>query len=78
LIDSYREREENVHAYKQPQRVRDQHTPASEPGLVGHDEPPDRHRFDGMTVEEISRCHQQSMRRIYDQIDRELSEAWRR
>ena len=48
-----------------------------EPDLVGHDEPPDRHRFDGMTVDQISRCHQQNMRRIYDQVDRELSEAWR-
>jgi hypothetical protein len=43
----------------------------------GYDEPPDRHRFDGMTVDEISRCHQQNMRRIYDQVDRELSEAWK-
>jgi hypothetical protein len=67
-----------TNSYKQPQRVRDQHTPAGEPGPIGQDELPDRYRFDGMTVEQISRCHQQNMRRIYDQIDRELSEAWRR
>jgi len=48
-----------------------------EPDLVDHDEPPARHRFDGMTVDQISRWHQQNMRRIYDQIERELGEAWR-
>jgi len=57
--------------------VRDQAAPASEPGLFGQDEPLDRHRFDGMTVDQISRCHQQNMRRIYDQIECELGEAWR-
>ena len=67
-----------TNAYKEPQRMRDQDTRAAEPGLVGHDEPPDRHRFDGMTVDQIARCHQENMRRIYDQIDRKLSEAWRR
>ena len=64
-----------TNAYKEPQR--DQDTRAGEPGLVGHNEPPDRHRFDGMTVDEISRCHQQNMRRIYDEVACELSEAWR-
>jgi hypothetical protein len=49
-----------------------------EPGSVGHDERPARHRFDGMTVDQISRWHQQNMRRIYDEIERELAEAWRR
>jgi hypothetical protein len=58
--------------------MHDQDTRAGEPGLIGHDEPPDRHRFDGMTVEQISRCHQQNMRRIYDQIDNEISEACRK
>ena len=56
--------------------MRDQDTPAGERGSVNHDEPPDRHRFDGMTVDQIARCHQENMRRIYDQIERELSEAW--
>ena len=28
-----------TNAYKQPQRVRDQDTPAGEPGLISHDEP---------------------------------------
>lgn len=65
-----------TNAYKQPQRVRDQDTPAGEPGSVDHDELPDRHRFDGMTVEQISRCHQQNMRRIYDQIDDYITNAW--
>jgi len=66
-----------TNAYKQPQRVRDQHTPASEPGLVGHDEPPDRHRFDGMTVDQIERSHQENMRRIYDEVACKQSEAWK-
>jgi len=65
------------HALKIMKR-RPQDTPAGEPGLVDHDAPPDRHRFDGMTVDQISRCHQQNMRQIYDQIQRELGEAWRR
>ena len=57
------------------QRVRDQDTPASEP--VAHDEPPDRHRFDDMTVDQIERSHQENMRRIYDEVACEQSEAWR-
>jgi hypothetical protein len=68
-----------TNACKQPQPVRDQDTPAGEPGLVDdHDEPPDRRRFDGMTVDQIQRSHQENMRRIYDQIDHELTTAWRR
>ena len=66
-----------TNAYKQPQLVRDQDTRAGESVSISHDEPPDRHRFDGMTVDQIARCHQQNMRRIYDQVERELSEAWR-
>jgi hypothetical protein len=57
--------------------VRDQDTPASEPGLIGHDEPPDRHRFDGMTVDQIERSHQENMRRIYDEVACKQSEAWK-
>jgi len=38
-------------------------------GRRGYDSLPDRHRFDGMTVDQIARCHQQNMFRIYDQIE---------
>jgi hypothetical protein len=48
-------------------QLNDEVAPAGEPGLIGHDEPTDQHRFDGLTIDEISRCHQRNMRRIYDQ-----------
>ena len=51
---------------------------AGEPGLIDQDELPDGHRFDGMTVDQIQRSHQENMRRIYDEVASKQSEAWRR
>jgi hypothetical protein len=50
---------------------------AGEPGSVDHDEPPDRHRFDEMTLDQIQRSHQENMRRIYDEVACKQSEAWK-